>query len=388
MPGQGKPDARGQPIRLGPQRRRGDRSRAGAPTPRVIGPCPHVDELRGLGGPFEDLLAGDTVTQHLPGRGRVSGAVHVAPPDVERRDVESLGDPVEVGLGGELGLRGPEAAECAVRRRVRPGRLGADAHVRTPIRPAGMDRAARQDDRRQRAVRPTVHHDVDLLCDQHPIVGHPGPVTDDGRVSLGGGRDVLVAVVDHADRLLRLPGKQRRMERDDGRELLLPTEATTGLRLDDPGAVIVEPETALQRCVDVVRALERAGDGDAALRRHGDHRVVLDVELLLVAHAVLALEDEVRGGERGIRITAVDGVRGEDVVRGVRLEDGRELGGPGCDPAPRFAQRGSIRRGDQRQRFRVMEDLAADRDEDRLVVLDGADDVVARDVVGGDDHDP
>ena len=35
---------------------------------------------------------------------------------------------------------------------------------------------------------------------------------------------------------------------------------------------------------------------------HGDHRVVLDVELLLVADAVLALDDEVGGGERRVDV--------------------------------------------------------------------------------------
>ena len=65
------------------------------------------------------------------------------------------------------------------------------------------------------------------------------------------------------------------MERDDRRELLLATEPAAGLRLDDPGGVVVEPEPPLERGVDVVRALERAGDGDAAVRRVGTAIIAL-----------------------------------------------------------------------------------------------------------------
>ena len=48
---------------------------------------------------------------------------------------------------------------------------------------------------------------------------------------------------------------------------------------------------------------------------------------------------------------------------------------------------GAVGGGEQRQRLGVVLDLAADRDEDRLVGLDRADDVVAGDVGGGDDDD-
>ena len=85
------------------------------------------------------------------------------------------------------------------------------------------------------------------------------------------------------------------MERDDRRELLLATEPAAGLGLDDPRLAVVDAEAALERGVDVVRALERAVDGHAAvLARDRDHRVVLDVELLLVTDPVLALEDRGR----------------------------------------------------------------------------------------------
>ncbi len=219
-------------------------------------------------------------------------------------------------------------------------------------------------------------------------MGHARPVANDRRMALGRRRDVLVAVVDHADRLLGLSRQQRGVQPDDRRELLLAAEPAAGLGLHHACCLIVEPEPALERGMEVVRALQRAGDGDAAaFGRDGDHRVVLDVELLLVPDPVLAFEDEVRGRERRIGVTAIDRVTGEDVVRGVGVEDGRQLGRPRRCPSACLAERCLVRCGDQRERLSVMLDLAADRHEDRLIGFDRGDDVVARDVVRGDDHD-
>ena len=53
----------------------------------------------------------------------------------------------------------------------------------------------------------------------------------------------------------------------------------------------------------------------------------------------------------------------------------------------RRAERRPIGRGEERQRLGVVLDLAADRDQDRLVRLDRADDVLARDVGRGHDDD-
>ena len=56
-------------------------------------------------------------------------------------------------------------------------------------------------------------------------------------------------------------------------------------------------------------------------RGDGDHRLVLDVELLLVADAVLALDDEVGLGEARVDVAAADLVRARTVRRGERVED-------------------------------------------------------------------
>ena len=146
-----------------------------------------------------------------------------------------------------------------------------------------------------------------------------------GRVALRRRGEVLVAVVDHPDRLAGLAGEERRVEGDDRGVLLLAAEPAARLGLDDPRLFVVQAERPLQRLVDVVRALERAVDRDAAvLARDRDHRVVLDVELLLVADPVLALED--RGppsAKPAVEVARRDLVVGEDVVARERVEDRR-----------------------------------------------------------------
>ena len=219
-------------------------------------------------------------------------------------------------------------------------------------------------------------------------MGDAGAVTDDRRMALGGRGDVLVAVVDHPHRSPGLPGQQRCVQRDHRWVLFLAAEPAAGLGLDDPGLSIVDGETALERGVDVIRALQRSGHGHpAVVLRHGDHRVVLDVQLLLVTHPVLAFEHEVRGSKGRVRVTGGELVGCEGVIRHHGIEDRRQLLGSWTRGVPRGAKRRPIGRREQRQGFGVVLDLPTDRDEDRLVGLDRADDVVAGDVGSGHDND-
>ncbi len=267
----------------------------------------------------------------------------------------------------------------------------ARARMRTfghAVRAAGVDRPTGQDDRRERAVRAAVHDDLDVLGEEPAVRGHARPVAHDRRMALGRRGDVLVAVVDHPHRTARLPREERGVEGDDRGVLLLAAEPAAGLGLDHARLAVIEPEAALQRGVDVVGALERPGDGDTpVVAGRRDHRVVLDVELLLVADAVFALEHEVRGPEGRLDLPGFDRVACEDMLRFERVEDRLERLGADADMRLRRAQRRAVRRGDQGEGLGVVLDLAADRDEDGLVGLDRADDVVAGDVVGGHDHD-
>ena len=121
------------------------------------------------------------------------------------------------------------------------------------------------------------------------------------------------------------------MQRDDRRVLLLAAEAAAGLRLHDDRQLVAHLQRPLHRLVDVVRALQRAVDGDAAvLARDGDHRLVLDVQLLLVADPVGALDHQLGGGHCRGRIATRDRVVGELVLRLQRIEHGRQaLGAEG-----------------------------------------------------------
>ena len=65
------------------------------------------------------------------------------------------------------------------------------------------------------------------------------------------------------------------MQRDDRRVLLLAAEPAAGLGLDDPGLLVVDAEAALERRVDVVRALERAVDGRRRRPRAGTAIIAL-----------------------------------------------------------------------------------------------------------------
>ena len=78
---------------------------------------------------------------------------------------------------------------------------------------------------------------------------------------------------------------------------------------------------------------------------------------------------------------------GEDVVGPLGVEDRRERLGHEPDPRAEPADGLPIRRGDERDRLGVVADLTPDRDEDRLVLLDRADEVLAGDVRRGDDDD-
>ena len=221
---------------------------------------------------------------------------------------------------------------------------------------------AAEDDRRQRAVRPAVHHDLDVLGDERAVGLHPGPVGDDRRMALRRRGEILVAVVDHPDRLRRLPGEERGVEGDDRGVLLLASEPAAGLRLDDPGLLGRQVERPLHRLVDVVRALERAVDGDpAVLARDRDHRVVLDVELLLVTDAVLALEDEVGLGEAALEVAGRDLVVGEHVARS-RADRRPAAAGVvrSVHGAPGVAERLAVGRREEHERLGVVLDLAAD----------------------------
>ena len=134
--------------------------------------------------------------------------------------------------------------------------------------------------------------------------------------------------------------------------------------------------------------------GAAAVVIEGTYRVGHQEQLYIENQAMIAVPDAVgpldhdRGAVHRRRgVTVLDRVASELPIRLERIEDRREPLGAEGDVPLRLPEGGPIRRGDERARLRLVPDLAADRHEHRLVGVDEADDVVARDVVGRDDDD-
>ena len=172
-----------------------------------------------------------------------------------------------------------------------------------------VDRAPRQHHRRQRAVGAPVDDEVDVHRDQAPVGVDRRPVPRPRRMPFGRRDHVFRAVVDELHGSTRLPREQRRMPGDHGRILLLAAEPATGLHLHDADLLGRQAEERRERVVDVVRALHGSPDRHAALRA-GDrqHPVRLDVQLLLRAGHVLALDDDGRRAERLVHVAARDRV--------------------------------------------------------------------------------
>ncbi len=245
--------------------------------------------------PIEQQLHLDRLAHDLADGARLVLLDEVAPAQLVGREPDRVGDDVHVALEREEALRRAEPAKRAVRRRGRRHDAAANAHVRTEVRTRGVQRAAREHDRRQRAVRAAIQHEVDVHREQPPVAIDDGPVPRARRVALGRRDHVFRAVVDELHRAAGLPRQQRRMGRDMRRVLFLAAEAAARLHLHDAHVVPRQAEQRRQRLVHVVRALQRSPDGDAVRRAgDGDHALRLDVELLLRAGFVLAFDDRAR----------------------------------------------------------------------------------------------
>ena len=96
-----------------------------------------------------------------------------------------------------------------------------------------MDRAAREDDRRERGVCAAVNHELDLHAEQFAVLVDGRAMACARRMALRCSDHVFGAVVDdlHGPPA-RLPREQRGVARDHRRILFLATEAAAGLRLN------------------------------------------------------------------------------------------------------------------------------------------------------------
>ena len=297
--------------------------------------------------------------EYLPRRRCVTQTQHPQPPQVDTRPAEPFSHVFDHQLSGKERLRGAETAERPVRRSVRGDRPRPDADIGTGIRTGGMNGRTRQHDGSQRAVCPTIQHDLDVLKDQCSILFEAGAVPDDSWMTLGRRREVLVPVVDQANGASSFAGEERGMNRHNRRVLLLASEPSSCFRLDHHSLLIGELQGSLQGAMDVVGALQRADDPDGAVCfRESDCALRLDIQLLLQSNAKLTLHDDLRLPLRGRHISFryVDRAEEQGGAPDIRDRSGELV--LDVDMAGRLLQRGPVMRGQQEDRFLLVPDLA------------------------------
>ena len=213
------------------------------------------------------------------------GLDEIAAAELVGRQPDRGGDLVHVPLEREEALRRAEAAERAVRRHVGRDRASAHAHVGARVRPRRVDRPARQDDRRQRAVGAAVDGEVDVHREQAAVARRPPcdaasatgaawsstPCLRRGRRSSSPAAPTSTRA---APRARRSPTGYSSLPPKPPPVSICTTRMRSSRQVEEPG----------ERVVDVVRALHRSPHGDAVLRiGDREHAVRLDVELLLRA---------------------------------------------------------------------------------------------------------
>jgi hypothetical protein len=193
-----------------------------------------------------------------------------------------------------------------------------DRHVVAAVGAGGVERAAREHDGRERDVGAAVDVDLDQEALQRPVALEARQDPRAARVALGRRPHVLETVVDELHRPAGLLSPEGGMPAMTFGYSSLPPKAPAGHRLDDPHLSGGRPSTGPERLVDVVRALHRAPHRDAVLIRPArDDALRLDVELLLGAGLVGALDHDGRRQDRPRRIAARDMEVLEDVVLAV-----------------------------------------------------------------------
>ncbi len=203
-------------------------------------------------------------------------------------------DFVQVAFEREDALRRAEAAKGSVRRHVRRNGATLDANVRAKVWPGGVNRSARQHDRRERGVSSAVNDEIYLHAEQFSFARDSRAMLRPGRMALGRGRHVFRAVVNNLDGSTGFPGEEGRVPRDHRRIFFLAAEAAARLDLHDANFVFRQIEQFQQRLVNIIRALHRTPDSHAVCGAgNRNHAVVLDVELLLRARAIFAFDDEI-----------------------------------------------------------------------------------------------
>ena len=239
----------------------------------------------------------------LAGGQQVALGQEVALAQLGAGQAEAGGQLVQLRLVAEHDLHRAEPAEGAGRHVVGEHRGRGDAGVGHPVRPARARRGGEQHPGRQVRVGAGVAEDLDLLGGDGTVAVGPGPVAHDERVALGAGHQRLLPVPDHPHRPAGVPDQQGQVRLDG--HVLLAAEAAAQVRGDDP-------DLALRQAQDVRdhgRVLDDLGghaQGEDAVLQPAHSGLRLEVGVLDVLAAVLALDHHVGGGQRLGHVAAVD----------------------------------------------------------------------------------
>ena len=164
----------------------------------------------------------------------------------------------------ENALRRAESAKGAVRRRVGGDGAAANAHVRAIVGTGGVDRAAREDDRRERLVGAAVDREVDVHGEEFAVARD---ARCDGACARGGAswwRPCLRRGRRSFSRACRISTRAAPRAPRAWTDILLCRRIRRRFRFGSRGCVFAAGRRGgIERFVHIVGALQRTPDGDA-----------------------------------------------------------------------------------------------------------------------------
>jgi len=254
-----------------------------------------------------------------------AGLQHVHQPEPQRVQPQAARDALHMTFERVEALRHAVAAIRAGRRRV-----GVD-HVRDETDVGLRIRAFVGRIKRHGLVAGVAGHSEGMVAvcarvAQHahfvrhdPPVGHDtGAHGDAHRVARGAGEELLLARILHLDRPPGCDGQVRADVLDQ--HFLFVAKAAADARLDDPDTFDGQAEHRREDAPRMERHLRaRPDDQPVILVPVGDADHRLDGRLLHLRDLVLALEDVVRRGQRGIHVAQLDADGRGQVARGVAV---------------------------------------------------------------------
>src|SRR5262249_7917549 len=211
-------------------------------------------------------------------------------------------------------LRRPKPPKSPVRRSVGGDCSCGYTNVVASIRTRRMDGPSGEHDRSQRNISAAVEDNIDLACNQAPVPHNSRAMADDSGMALGSRGNIFSAIVNQLDRTLRFMGEQRGVAGNHRWVLFLAAKSAAGRSLNDDGLFVSKVEEKFDGAMNIVGALHRAEHRHLVVSGNSDYALWLDIELLLVWDAVLALDYEIGVGESFVELATANHDSLEDIV--------------------------------------------------------------------------